>query len=98
MRADAVYDDEGADAVASGSEPAKKASPPRARLPPRGHADHPGDVRHVRDPRRPRLQGDVKETEFIVHADSCCQATRWAYGNTGAFTHTCGACVENGRR
>ena len=42
------------------------------------------------------FQGDVKETEFIVHADSCCQATRWAYGNTGAFTHTCGACAENG--
>ena len=97
MRADAVYDDEGADAVASGSQPAKKASPPPA---PVYLPEVMPTILETCDtcatPPCRAFQGDVKETEFIVHADSCCQATRWAYGNTGAFTHTCGACAENG--
>jgi hypothetical protein len=41
------------------------------------------------------FEADVKETEFIVHAESCCQATRWQYGNTGAFPHMCGACAPD---
>ena len=95
-RADAVYDDEGVDAVASGSEPDE--------VPPSPAPVHLPEVMPTilatcdtcKTPPCRAFQGNVKETEFIVHADSCCQATRWAYGNTGAFTHTCGACAENG--
>ena len=45
------------------------------------------------------FEEDVKETDFIVHAESCCQALRgWKYGNTANFPHMCGECAEQKER
>ena len=98
-RAEAVYDDEGAFVPDSASESdALPGAPPPA---PIYIPEVMPTLLETCDtcatpPCRP-FEEDVRETEFILHAESCCQATGWQYGNSGAFPHTCGECAEGGR-
>jgi hypothetical protein len=97
-RAAAAYDDEGvfvADPGSNSNQPSSSAPPPAPVYLPEVMPTILETCDTCKTPPCRLFEADVKETEFIVHAESCCQATRWQYGNTGAFPHMCGACAPD---
>jgi len=97
-RAAAAYDDEGvfvADPGSNSNQPSSSAPPPAPVYLPEVMPTILETCDTCKTPPCRLFEADVKETEFIVHAESCCQATRWKYGNTGAFPHMCGACAPD---